>query len=77
MDFIELQLADDLQKLKELVSLEAYNVKLIKIIYNPAIFTLRDIEDVQHFIEKYFQNVPITFEENLEKNNISISLGVD
>jgi hypothetical protein len=77
MDFIELQIAEDIQKLKELVNLDAYSVKLVKIIYNPDLYSLRDIEEVQHFIERYFPNVPISFEENREKKQITFSLGIE
>lgn len=74
MDFIELQIADDIQKLKEL---DTYTIKLIKIIYNPQMYTLRDLEEFQHFIERSFPNVPITFEENPESKKISFALGIE
>lgn len=77
MDFIELQISDDIQKLKELVSLEAYTIKLIKIIYNPELYSHRELEEFQHFIEKSFPNVPITFEEKQDIKNISFALGIE
>lgn len=77
MDFIELQIADDIQKLKELVNLDAYTIKLIKIIYNPEIYSLRDLEEFQHFIEKSFPNIPITFEEKRDTKKISFALGIE
>lgn len=77
MDFIELQIADDIKKLKELVSLEAYTIKLIKIIYNPDFYLPRDLEEFQHFIEKSFPNIPITFEERKDTKNISFALGIE
>ncbi len=77
MDFIELQIADDIQKLKELVHLEAYTLKLIKIIYNPEIYTPRELEEIQHFVEKYFPNLPIKFEEKLDTKRVSIALGIE
>lgn len=77
MDFIELQIADDIQKLKDLVKLQAYEVKLIKIIYNPAIYSHKDIEEFQHLIEKYFPGVPVTFEESNSNKNIGCVLGIE
>lgn len=77
MDFIKLRIADDIQKLKELEKMEAYSVKLIKIIYNPSKYTPRDLEEFQHFIERHFQNVPISFEESSEANEISFALGIE
>lgn len=77
MDFIELQIADDIQKLKDLVKLDVYAVKLIKIIYNPSIYSHKEIEEFQHFIEKYFPGIPITFEESNSSKNISFALGIE
>ncbi len=77
MDFIELQISDDIQKLKELVKLEAYTIKIIKIIYNPDIYTPRELEEFQHFIEKSFPKVPITFEEKKDSKNITFALGIE
>ncbi len=74
MDFIELQIADDIQKLKEL---DTYTIKLIKIIYNPKMYSLRELEEFQHFIEKSFPGIPITFEENPESKKISFALGIE
>ncbi|MCX8057006.1 MAG: hypothetical protein N3F03_05275 [Ignavibacteria bacterium] len=77
MDFIELQIADDIQKLKELVNLDAYTIKLIKIIYNPDIYSPRDLEEFQHFIEKSFPNIPIIYEEKRDAKKISFALGIE
>ncbi|MCR4416287.1 MAG: hypothetical protein WHV63_02700 [Ignavibacteria bacterium] len=74
MDFIELQIADDIQKLKEL---DTYTIKLIKIIYNPKLHSPKELEEFQHFIEKSFPKIPITFEENLEAKKISFALGIE
>lgn len=77
MDFIELQIADDINKLKELEKMEAYSIKLIKIIYNPHKYTLSDLEEFQHFIERHFKGVPISFEETTEKDLITFALGIE
>ncbi|MBM4175375.1 MAG: hypothetical protein FJ213_04280 [Ignavibacteria bacterium] len=77
MDFIELQVADELHKLDDLVKQDAYNVKTVKIVYNPLKYTLRELKEVQHFIERHFRDVPITFEESEENKNISFILGIE
>ncbi len=77
MDFIELQVADELHKLYDLVKQDAYNVKTVKIVYNPLKYTLRELEEVQHFIERHFKNVPIAFEESEEIKNVSFILGIE
>lgn len=77
MDFIELQIADDIQKFKELVNQDAYTIRLIKIIYNPDFYLPRELEEFQHFIEKSFPNIPITFEERRDNKNISFALGIE
>jgi len=74
MDFIELQIADDIKKLKEL---DTYTIKLIKIIYNPKLCSPQELEEFQHFIEKSFPNIPITFEENPGSKKISFALGIE
>lgn len=77
MDFIELQVADELHKLQDLVKQDAYDVKTVRIVYNPSKYSLRELEEVQHFIEKHFLNVPITFEESETNKNISFILGIE
>lgn len=77
MDFIELQVADELHKLQDLVRQDAYDVKTIKTVYNPLKYTLRELEEVQHFLEKHFVNVPISFEESDSNKNISFILGIE
>ncbi|MBU2446677.1 MAG: hypothetical protein KJ666_14065 [Bacteroidetes bacterium] len=77
MDFIEIQVVDDITKLQELVKQDAYDVKTVKIVYNPLKYTLRELEEVQHFLEKHFVNVPISFEESDTNKNISFVLGIE
>lgn len=74
MDFIELQIAAEIERLKEL---DTYTIKLIKIIYNPKLYSLRDLDEFQHFIEKSFPGIPITFEENHNSKKISFALGIE
>ncbi len=77
MDFIELQVADDIRKLQELVKQDAYEVKAVKIVYNPEKYALRDLDEFQHFIERHFKGVPIAFEESNTNQNISFVLGIE
>jgi hypothetical protein len=77
MDYIELYVDDDINKLQDLVQQQAYDVKVIKIIYNPEKYSIRDLEEVQHFIEKHFFNIPISFEMSNTNKNISFVLGIE
>jgi hypothetical protein len=77
MDYIELHVDDDINKLQDLVQQQAYDVKVIKIIYNPEKYLIRDLEEVQHFIEKHFVNIPISFEMSNTNKNISFVLGIE
>lgn len=77
MDFIELKVEDDINKLKNLVEQNTYAVKSVKIIYNPMKFSLMDLDEFQSFIEKYFNNAPIEFQESESNENISLVLGIE
>ncbi|MCX8010848.1 MAG: hypothetical protein N3A61_06835 [Ignavibacteria bacterium] len=77
MDFIELKVEDDISKLKNLVEQNTYSVKAVKIIYNPLKYSLRDLDELQSFIEKYFNDVPIEFQESDSNQNISFILGIE
>ncbi|GEM_PF-1682839 len=77
MDFIEMQIAEDIKKFKELEKMDAYSIKLIKIIYNPNKYNLHDLEEFQHFIERHFKGVPIAFEESNDRDNLTFALGIE